>query len=76
MNGLQNGVAIKIADDSQKDNSQPIKDVETPSSQSESNTEEANIKSALDLLDGNNMTPELAQQILKILYQSNNGCIY
>ena len=71
MNGLQNGVAIKIADDSQKDNSQPIKDVE-PSSQSESNTEEANIKSALDLLDGNNMTPELAQQILKIFSQTTD----
>jgi len=70
MNGLQNGVAIKIADDLQMD-SQPIKEMKS-SSQSESNSEEANIKSALDLLDGNNMTPELAQQILKIFSQTTD----
>ena len=34
-------------DDSQKDNSKPIKDADS-SSQSEQNTEEANIKSALE----------------------------
>ena len=75
MNGLQNGVAIKIADNSQKESvnkNQPIKDEEPSSSKPEQNSEEANIKSALDLLDGNNMTPELAQQILKIFSQTTD----